>query len=154
VLDKIAPAANGNSLSENESEEPMTRPVIKPNEEPVKEPAEKHEKHVAAEAGPQKTLPEPQVKQFIVETVGGLFASPDIVRIDCDTLSQWAELYEDKRIEEATVETFGGKSARCKLKPLKNAKLEGKGIIQIPETIQQTLEVRKGELVRVKPVIE
>ena len=60
----------------------------------------------------------------------------------------------NKKIDEAMVETFGGKSVRCKLKPLKNAKLEGKGVIQIPEKIQQMLNVGKGELVRVKPVIE
>lgn len=154
LLDKIAPTLNRNSPSETESEEPRVRPVIKPNEESAEEAAEKHEEHMTAEAGPEKILPEPQANQFIVENVGGLFASSDTVRIDCDTLSQWTELYEDKKIEEATVETFTGKSARCKLKPLKNAKLEGKGIIQIPEKIQQTLDVKKGELVRVKPVIE
>jgi predicted regulator of Ras-like GTPase activity (Roadblock/LC7/MglB family) len=154
LLDKIAPALNRNSPSETESEEPRVRPVIKPNKESAEEAAEKHEEHEAAEASPEKILPEPQVNQFIVENVGGLFASSDTVRIDCDTLSQWTELYEDKKIEEATVETFVGKSVRCKLKPLKNAKLEGKGIIQIPEKIQQTLDTRKGELVRVKPVIE
>lgn len=63
-------------------------------------------------------------------------------------------MYEDKKIEEASIETFGGKKLRCKLKPIKDSKYEGKGAIQIPEKIQQTLEIRKGELVRVKPVIE
>jgi len=153
LLDKIAPALNRNNQSETENEEAQVRPAIEPNEESTEETVEKQE-HETTEAGPEKILPEPQVNQFIVENVGGLFASSDTVRIDADTLSQWTELYEDKKIEEATVETFGGKSVRCKLKPLKNAKLEGKGIIQIPEKIQQTLDVRKGELVRVKPVIE
>ena len=154
LLDKIAPTLNRNSPPETESEKPRIRPVIKPNEEPTEENAENNENREAAETSTEKISPEPQVNQFIVENVGGLFASSDTVRIDCDTLSQWTELYEDKKIEEATVETFGGKSVRCKLKPLKNAKLEGKGIIQIPEKIQQALDVRKGELVRVKPVIE
>jgi len=154
LLDKIAPALNQDSLSEKISEEPKIKPAIKPNEDPAEEYAENRENHEAAEASAEKILPEPQVNQFIVENVGGLFASSDTVRVDCDTLSQWAELYEDKRIEEAMVETFGGKSVRCKLKPLKSSKLEGKGIIQIPEKIQQMLNVGKGELVRVKPVIE
>jgi len=154
LLDKIAPTLNRNSPSEAESEEPKIRPAIKSNQESPEEAAYDDEKHEATEADTEKILPEPQVNQFIVENVGGLFASSDTVRIDCDTLSQWTELYEDKKIEEATVETFGGKSVRCKLKPLKNSKLEGKGIIQIPEKIQQTLNVRKGELVRVKPIIE
>jgi len=154
LLDKIAPVLNRNSPSENESEKPRIRPVVKPDVESAEETVENHEEQEAAEVGTEKILPEPQVNQFIVENVGGLFASSDTVRIDSDTLSQWAELYEDKKIDEAEVETFGGKSVRCKLKPLKNNKLEGKGIIQIPEKIQQTLDVRKGELVRVKPVIE
>lgn len=154
LLDKIAPALNQNSLSETVSEEPKNKQAMKPNEDPAEETAENNENHEAAEASTEKILPEPQVNQFIVENVGGLFASADTVRIDCETLSQWTELYEDKKIEEAMVETFGGKSVRCKLKPLKNAKLEGKGIIQIPEKIQQMLDVGKGELVRVKPVIE
>jgi len=154
LLDKIAPTLNRNSPSETESEKPIIRPTSMPNEERSEEAAENHEKHEVAEASMEKILPEPQVNQFIVENVGGLFASSDTVRVDCDTLSQWAELYQDKKIEEATVETFGGKLVRCKLKPLKNAKLEGKGIVQIPEKIQQALEITKGELVRVKPVID
>jgi len=153
LLDKIAPALNQNSPSEIVNEEPTTRPVIKPDEEQAEETAENQTNQDAAQNSPE-ILPEPQVNQFIVENVGGLFASSDTVRVDCDTLSQWTELYEDKKIEEAMIETFGGKSVRCKLKPLKNSKLEGKGVIQIPEKIQQMLNVGKGELVRVKPVIE
>ena len=43
---------------------------------------------------------------------------------------------------------------RCKFKPLKDQKLEGKGIIQMPEKAQLTLQTKKGALVMVKPVIE
>jgi predicted regulator of Ras-like GTPase activity (Roadblock/LC7/MglB family) len=154
LLKKINPALNRESLSELENGEATVKPVIKPIEESMEETAEKREEHEVSEASPERILPEPQVNQFIVENVGGLFASSDTVRIDDDTISQWTELYEDKKIEEATIETFGGKSARCKLKPIKDSKYEGKGVIQIPEKIQQTLEVRKGELVRVKPIIE
>ena len=154
LLDKIAPALNQNSSPKTLTEDPEAKPSENPIEEPNEETAENHENHGAAELGTEKILPEPQVNQFIVENVGGLFASSDTVRVDCETLSQWTELYEDKKIDEAMVETFGGKSVRCKLKPLKNVKLEGKGVIQIPEKIQQMLNVGKGELVRVKPVIE
>jgi aspartate carbamoyltransferase regulatory subunit len=69
-------------------------------------------------------------------------------------LLQWQELYEDRKIEEAEIETFGGQSTRVKIKPIKDSKFEGKGIVQMPEKIQNALEIRKGELVRVKPVIE
>jgi len=151
LLEKITPALNRENLSDPENEEPPTNSVIKPVEESIEETREEHE---ATETSPEKMLPEPQVNQFIVENIGGLFVSSDTVRIDSNTLTQWTELYEDKKIEEATIETFGGKSLRCKLKPLKDTKLEGKGIIQIPEKIQQALEVKKGHLVRVKPIIE
>lgn len=154
LLEKINPALNRDTPSEPENEEPTVELDIKPIQESAEETVEKHEEHKVVEASPESILPEPQVNQFIVENVGGLFASSDTVRIDGDTMSQWTELYEDKKIEEVTIETFGGKSTRCKLKSIKDSKYEGKGIIQIPEKLQQSLEIRKGELVRVKPIIE
>jgi hypothetical protein len=63
-------------------------------------------------------------------------------------------LYGDKKIEEVDMETPKGKTTRCKFKPIKGSKHEGKGIIQIPEKIQLTLQITKGELVMVKPVVE
>jgi len=154
VLEKINPALNRGTPSEPESEEPTVEPDVKPIQESAEETVEKQEEQEVPKATPESILPEPQVNQFIVENIGGLFASADTVRIDGDTMSNWTELYEDKKIEEVTIETFGGKSTRCKLKPIKDSKFEGKGIIQIPERIQQSLDIRKGELVRVKPIIE
>jgi predicted regulator of Ras-like GTPase activity (Roadblock/LC7/MglB family) len=154
VLEKINPALKRDNPSELGTEEPTVKPEIKPTEASTEEPAEKNEEQETTEADTEKILPEPQVNQFIVENIGGLFASSDTVRIDSKTLSQWLELYEHQRIEEVTIETFGAKSTRCKIKAVKDSKYEGKGIIQIPEKVQQTLEVRKGELVRVKPIIE
>jgi hypothetical protein len=63
-------------------------------------------------------------------------------------------MYDDREIEEVEIATFGGKSARCKVRPIKDAKFESKGLVQIHEKVQFTLEIKKGELVRVKPVIE
>jgi len=154
VLEKINPALNIDSPSEPENEEPTVKPAVTPIEATVEKTAEKHETHEVPQASPQTVLPEPQVNQFIVENIGGLFTPSDTVRIDNNTISQWKELYEDKKIEEVTIETFGGKSTQCKLKPVKDSKFEGKGIIQIPEKLQQALEIGKGELVRVKPIIE
>jgi predicted regulator of Ras-like GTPase activity (Roadblock/LC7/MglB family) len=154
LLEKISPALNRDGQSEPENEEPTVKPDVKPIEESTEETVEKHEEREVSEASSERILPEPQVNQFIVENVGGLFSSSDTVRIDSDAISQWTEQYEDKKIEQATIETFGGKSVHCKLKPIKDPKYEGKGVIQIPEKIQQSLEIRKGELVRVKPIIE
>ncbi len=147
----------------NESREPEPRPEIripkamaKPAEEmPIEEPRpERPTRTLEPETKPKLTLPEPQINQLIVENIGGLLVPSDTVRIDNETLLHWQELYEDRKIEEAEIETFGGQSTRVKIKPIKDSKFEGKGIVQMPEKIQNALEIRKGELVRVKPVIE
>jgi predicted regulator of Ras-like GTPase activity (Roadblock/LC7/MglB family) len=165
VLKKLSLTPLNNNFSEPESEltaelriepeksdaEPGQRPVSGHVEEPkMEERAENLKSKVNVEQG----LTEAQVNQFIVEDLKGLLVPSDTVRIDSKLLSQWEELYDNMMIEEAVVETFAGKSTRCKLKPIKDPKSEGKGIIQIPEKIRETLEVRKGELVRVKPVVE
>jgi hypothetical protein len=131
------------------------RHVEEPLEEPVEEPVAKEvRKPIEPEAKPEPLLPEPPVNQFIVENIGGLLVPSDTARIDADIIVQWDELYPDRKITDIDVETFGGKSVRCKVKPIKDSKYEGKGIIQMPDKIQLSLEIKKGELVRVKPVVE
>jgi hypothetical protein len=119
--------------------------VIEP--EPIEEQPE-------PEVNAEPWLPEPPVTQFIVENLGGLLVPSDTVRIDNAVIAQWKELYGDKKIEEVDLETLNGTTARCKFKPIKDSKHEGKGIIQMPEKIQLTLQTAKGELVMVKPAIE
>ena len=106
------------------------------------------------EVNPEPLLPEPPVNQFIVENLGGLLVPSDTVHVDSAVIVQWKNLYADKKIEEVDVETLNGKTTRCKFKPIKGSKYEGKGIIQMPEKIQLTLQTTKGELVIVKPVVE
>ena len=106
------------------------------------------------EVNAEPWLPEPPVTQFIVENLGGLLVPSDTVRIDNAVIAQWKELYGDKKIGEVDLDTLNGKTARFKFKPIKDSKQEGKGIIQMPEKIQLTLETAKGELVMVKPAIE
>jgi predicted regulator of Ras-like GTPase activity (Roadblock/LC7/MglB family) len=161
LLEKInpAPLENNSGRLQAEPEDSITENSEEPAEEFVEEVETlEHEENVEPEAETESRsesiVPEAPVNQFIVENIGGLLVSGDTVRIDNDILLQWKELYEDRKIEEAEIETFGGKSTRCKLKPVKDSKYEGKGIIQMPEKIQHALGIRKGELVRVKPVIE
>jgi len=161
LLEKInpAPLENNSGRLQAEPEDSITENSEEPAEEFVEEVETlEHEENVEPEAETESRsesiVPEALVNQFIVENIGGLLVSGDTVRIDNDILLQWKELYEDRKIEEAEIETFGGKSTRCKLKPVKDSKYEGKGIIQMPEKIQHALGIRKGELVRVKPVIE
>jgi hypothetical protein len=42
----------------------------------------------------------------------------------------------------------------CKVKPIKDSKYNGESKVQMPEKIQSTLEIKKGELVRAKPIVE
>ncbi|MCW4047158.1 MAG: hypothetical protein NWE99_06310 [Candidatus Bathyarchaeota archaeon] len=124
----------------NEPEKPM---------EPIKE---QQSQETEEENGLQ--IPEPPVTQLIVENLGGLLVPSDTVRIDNALIAQWNDLYGDKEIEEVDIEALNGKTTRCKFKNIKDSKYQGKGIIQIPEKLQITLEATKGELVMVKPVVE
>jgi len=157
LIEKISPAPLKNNLSEPEMkpETPMERKSEEvarayAGETVTKEPREP----VQTDTKPEAVLPEPPVNQFIVENIGGLLVPSDTVRVDNEILSQWNELYPDRKINDVEIETFGGKSARCKIKPIKGSKYEDKGLIQMPDKIQSTLEIKKGELVRVKPIVE
>lgn len=93
-------------------------------------------------------------QQLTVDNVSGFrtrFAS-DTVQVDHEILEQWSKLFNGKYVHSVKIEAFGGKLARCKVKAIEDPSLEGNGLIRIPEKTCQTLEVKKGELVRVKPI--
>ncbi len=92
-------------------------------------------------------------QQFIVDRFSGLMVKSDTVQLDSDVLKRWSALLNYTDINEVDIETFSGKTARCKAKVINDSKLEGRGLIRIPEKTCQSLEVRRGELIRVKPVI-
>jgi sporulation protein YlmC with PRC-barrel domain len=142
------------SKSEIEPEVPKINKPEKATDETIEEVKVEDQEKRITEAEFEPALQELPTCQFIVENLGGLLVPTDTVRIDDEILIQWSELHEDGKIEEVEVETFGGRSTRCKVKPIKSSKYVGKGIMQMPEKIRSSLEVRKGELVRVKPVIE
>ena len=84
--------------------------------------------------------------QFEVENLGMLYASwHGTVCINKETLSGWGG-----KIKEVDIETNAGKKTRCHVMPSEDSR---KGIIMIPDKMQITLEINKGELVRVQPVI-
>lgn len=153
LLEKICPTSLKNNSSQPKIEPKI--PTVKKVEESEDETVtEKLEKAVKAETKPAPLLSESAVNQLIVENLGGLLVPSDTVRIDKEILSQWEELYEGRTIGEIEIETFDGKMTRCKVKPIKDSKYEGKGMIQMPEKVQLALEIKKGELVRAKPIIE
>ena len=86
--------------------------------------------------------------------MGGLLVPSDTVRLGQDVITQWNELYSDKKIKEVDIEALNGKTTRCKFKKIKKSKDLGKGVIKMPEKIQLTLETSSGALVIVKPVVE
>ena len=160
----VSPIKSDNLLTKSDSlptetspklENSMFEENIKP--EPFTESVEKNlmeepEKSVRSETEP--LFPELPLNQLIVENLGGLLVQSDTVRIDSAMLSQWEELYKGKKIEKVEIETFDGKKTTCKVKPIKDSKFDGKSKVQMPEKIQSTLEIKKGELVRAKPIIE
>ncbi len=93
-------------------------------------------------------------QQLIVDKLGGLLVRADTVQIDSEVLKRWSALLDAKKIDEIEIETFSGKMAQCKVKKISDSQLEGKGFIRIPDKTCQKLEIRKGELVRVKPVAQ
>lgn len=92
-----------------------------------------------------------QPQQLTVDTFSGFFAG-DTVQVDPPLLTEWSKLFNGKNVNEVEVETFGGETTRCKVKEINDPNLQGKGIIRIPERVCRTLEVNKGEPVRIKPI--
>lgn len=157
LLERLTPAPLNNPLQKKDIKtEPTTIKGSERSEDELTEESwtEKPEQLSETEAESETMLPEPPVKQFIVENLSGLFAPSDMVRIDSETLARWQEPYEDREIEGVEIVTFGGQSTRCRVKPIKETKHEGRGIIQIPQRILDALEIKKGELVRAKPILE
>lgn len=111
------------------------------------------EEHTVAESNIEM-LPEAPATQFLVEDVGRWHMTQDTVNIDSLLVHQWQELYGDKEISEVELETLNGKTMRCKFKIIKDSKQEGKGTIQLPPKIQRTINISKGELITLKPVID
>jgi len=92
-------------------------------------------------------------QQLIVDRFGGFMVRPDTVQLDFEILERWSSLLEVKGINEVDIETFSGKTTRCKVKVISDQKFEGRGLIRIPEKTCEALELKRGELVRVKPVV-
>jgi len=164
LVEKIHPASTDDETltvdlepAEDEAAEEDADSAEDSENEPAEEETvttEPTEEQETPEVDDEPLLPEPPVTQFIVENLGGLLVPSDTVRIDKSVITEWNDLYSDKKIEEVDVETLDGKKTRCKFKHIKDSKHKGKGIIRMPEKIQLTLETAKGELVMVKPVVE
>lgn len=94
-------------------------------------------------------------KQLVVISTGRGFISRfsgDTAEIDGHLIKEWSEPLNGHIISEVEIEGFNGKIARCKVRAIEDIEKEGKGIIKVPEKTCQSIEVKKGELVKVRPI--
>jgi len=106
-------------------------------------------------------------KKLVVDTLSGFFAG-DSVQIDVEILNDWTknndprsrvkatitgEQNMQESIDQVHIETFGGNSTLCKVKEINDQNLKGKNMIRIPEKLCRTLDINKGDLVKVKPAL-
>ena len=129
-----------------------------PLEETNEEFEEAQELQVPSSSSTQRAdtakLPEELPSQkLIVDRFSGLMVKADTIQLDVEILRRWSEELDVESIDEVDIETFSGKTVRCKTKTINDPKLEGRGLIRIPEKTCQSLDVRRGELVRVRPVL-
>jgi len=106
-------------------------------------------------------------KKLVVDTLTGFFAG-DSVQIDAEILRDWTknndprarvkaaiagEQNTQKTIDHVKIETLSGNSTLCKVREVNDQNLKGKNMIRIPEKVCDTLEIKKGDLVKVKPLL-
>jgi predicted regulator of Ras-like GTPase activity (Roadblock/LC7/MglB family) len=90
-------------------------------------------------------------QQLTVEKITGFFVG-DSAEVDQKILGEWSKFFEGKTINTVEIQAPNGKTTRCKVKAIDDERLEGKGLIRIPEKRLQMLKVREEEVVRVKPI--
>jgi len=125
------------------------------NEETIDEETEKPEELIAS---PTRTtlqdLHGPS-NHLVVDTIGGLLKKRgDKVQIDAEILKEWSHYYGDAEIDQVEIRSFNGNSVVCKVKTIKDAKIEDKNRVRIPKKARQDLNVKNGEMVVVKPFME
>jgi len=91
-------------------------------------------------------------QDLAAESLSGIF-SGETAQIDAEILKEWSKTLDNAYINEVEIETSNGKIVKCKVKAISERELKGKDLIRIPEKIYRTLEVEKGELVKVKPLV-
>jgi len=106
-------------------------------------------------------------KKLVVDTLNRFFAG-DSVQIDTEVLRDLTknsdprarvkaaltgEQNTQESINQVHIETFGGNVAVCKVKEISDQNMKGKNMIRIPEKLCKSLEISKGDLVKVKPAL-
>ncbi len=144
IMPTETPPSPAIELEEKTGEKGVLPIINEPSVEPIIDPKTSFEPF----------HPSTPINQFMIEKIGGLLVPADIVRIDGEVIAKWSDLYGGKQILLVNIEALDGKKTTCKVKPIKDAKNNSKGVIQIPEKILQNLQTEKGKLVMVGPLIE
>ncbi|MGB9854086.1 MAG: hypothetical protein ACPLRY_04685 [Candidatus Bathyarchaeales archaeon] len=122
-----------------ESVKQVVEEIVEEETEKAVKEKPKHETEIQPAVAAQ-----PSENQFIVENLGMLYATwTSTVRIPKETLSQLG-----KKVKEVEIETLDGKKTRCKVASMESSK---GNIIEVPDKVQHTLGIMKGDLVKVKP---
>ena len=115
---------------------------------------------------PTHLQPSSPQKELIVDTLSGFFKG-DSVQIDTEILTSWnqndnprarvsaaitGEQTMHEPIDHVKIEALNGNSILCKVKEIDDQKLKGKNMIRIPEKLCKSLEINKGDTVKVKPL--
>jgi len=157
IVPRIEPRpAPFKSLEEEVEEESEEETVEETREEPeAQELVEAPEEEVEEESEEESPRPVTDLpsQQLIVDKFGGFMVRADTVQLDYEVLERWGSMLNVKEISEVDIETFSGKTTRCKAKVINDQKFEGRGLIRIPEKTCEALDLKRGELVRVKPVV-
>jgi len=141
-----------NELVAETGKSPIEAEVLPQQEEPEAPAETATEEQPATE--PEMFLPKAPTNQFMVEKLSGFMIPVDTVRIDGEVIAKWQNACGGKHFNLVNVETLEGKKVTCKFKPLRDARANAKGIIQIPERLIQALHSDKGKLVMVSPAVE
>jgi predicted regulator of Ras-like GTPase activity (Roadblock/LC7/MglB family) len=130
-------------------------PLFEDDEQPEVEEIEGPKQEEIEEVKEKDNLPELELpsNQLIVESFGGLLVRSDTVQISKDIMSEWQEFVDGEEINFVEIEAFNGEAKQYKVKTVDESKLENKAVIRIPEKACRALDIKRGELVRVKPVV-
>ena len=124
-------------------------------------------KAMEAIESPHLPTPSSPQKKLVVDTLTGFFAG-DSVQIDTEILDEWTqnndprarvraaitgEVDIQEEIDQVHIETFSGNTTVCKVKEVDDQSVKGKNMIRIPEKLCKNLEITKGDMVKVKPII-
>jgi hypothetical protein len=90
-------------------------------------------------------------QQLTVKKITGFFVG-DSAEVDRKILTEWSDFLKGRTINVVEIQAENGRKTKSKVKAMDDERLEGKGLIRMPERTIKTLKVNEEEIVTVKPV--